>query len=160
MAKAVLSLGSNLGNRRQHIITIKERLSDICELLTASPLYETEPVGVSDGHGNYLNQVLLIETTLKADMLLKELQRIELSLGRSGKGELLPRKADIDILVYEGLERCSDFLTLPHHALWDRYFSVLGLLAVAPNWEFNDGSTAECRSIDPEVLQQGVTVVA
>ncbi len=74
-------------------------------------------------------------------MGLWDLQQIELKLERDGKGELLPRTADIDILLFEGESRSTKSLTIPHHALFDRKFSVLGTKEVAGSWITPDGSS-------------------
>lgn len=159
MTRAVISLGSNLGDRYQYIALMEESIGYFSDVIRRSPLYETAPVGVTEAHGNYLNRVLLIETALSVEELLGSLQQIELQLDRTGKGELSPRTADLDILLYAGVSIESASLTVPHHALFDRRFSYEGALAVAPDWPLECGSTLRQYPVDADVLKQEMKVV-
>ncbi|MFZ4065836.1 MAG: 2-amino-4-hydroxy-6-hydroxymethyldihydropteridine diphosphokinase, partial [Rhodoluna sp.] len=87
MAKAVLALGSNLGNRRQWLVKALAaiKLTKGIELLEISPIVESKALtlaGVDSTKPKFLNCVAEIETSLKPEQLLKALQTIEKNLGR------------------------------------------------------------------------------
>ena len=129
----VLGLGSNLGDREGNISKMLEALkTTLTEPIICSELYKTDPVGV-DNHNFYLNIVVAGEYTKTPIQLLRETQAIEKSLGRRGKGELAPRTADIDILLFNDLSINSEELAIPHHALFDRHFEIKGAKRVVPN---------------------------
>lgn len=160
MAKAVVSLGSNLGDRFQYIDDMKKALSRLGEVKKCSPLYETAPIGVGSEHNSYLNMVVLMEYEGSPEALLSDLQNVEKELGRVDKGGLQPRTADLDILLFEGVAMRSERLTIPHHALFDRRFSYEGVLSVCPDWELSQGETLKERAVDPQVLKQELTLVS
>lgn len=160
MAKVVISLGSNLGDRNHYMREMEKALTQVSTILAQSPLYETEPVGVDSTHSVYLNRVVLIEYNADAWGLLTLLQQIELNLGRTDKRGLMPRTADMDILLFEGVELESEHLTIPHHALWDRRFSYEGVLSVAPFWVFEDGRHFQDIAVSLDVLKQEMKTLA
>lgn len=160
MAKAVVSLGSNLGNRFQYIDDMKKALASVGEVKKCSPLYETAPIGVGPEHSAYLNMVVLIEYEGAPVELLEDLQHIEKELGRVDKGGLQPRTADLDILLFEGVTLTSERLTIPHHALFERRFSYEGALSVCPDWRLTPEKTLQEWSVDPQVLKQEMKLVS
>lgn len=133
MTPAYLGLGSNLGDRAQH-------LADAIRLLRSrpgirvtaiSPVYDTKPVGVV-GQPNYLNLVAGIETDLPPAQLLTACQEMENTLGRTREVRWGPRTLDIDILCYGDLVSLSPELTLPHPRLAERAFVLVPLAVLAP----------------------------
>jgi 2-amino-4-hydroxy-6-hydroxymethyldihydropteridine diphosphokinase len=161
MSEVVLSLGSNLGDR---FLWMKKMESEVAmisqEVLEKSPLYETDPVGVSDAHPPYLNRIVKIETDKSPEELLYSLHKIEIKLDREGKGELLPRTADIDILLFENEVRESPKLTIPHHALFKRRFEIEGVKSVAGDWLIVElGITFSEFELDEQLACQAVRVV-
>ncbi len=133
MQTAFLSLGTNLGDRLANM----NAMLGSCEKLFVdkvrhSPLYETDPVGTSAEHMPYLNRIIAGEFDGIVADLLACCQSIEISLGRqqSEKGKVLPRQADIDILLF-GNEIISDeILTVPHPAILGRRFCIEGIAAI------------------------------
>ncbi len=131
----VLSLGSNLGDKRENIRIMEREIAQFCKSnLRLSPLYETAPVGVSN-HPSYLNRVVAVEFTGTPAELLVLTQQIENQLGRTEKGKLAPRTADIDILLFDDKIVETKNLIIPHHALFDRRFEIEGVKAVVPDME-------------------------
>ncbi len=129
----VLSLGTNLGDRYANMILLEKSVALLFEgPIRKSPLYETAPVGVDESHHPYLNRIVAGEYHGSTEQLLLETQTIETRLGRIGKGELAPRTADIDILLFYQEQIQSETLTIPHHALFDRHFEIAGVQAVVP----------------------------
>jgi 2-amino-4-hydroxy-6-hydroxymethyldihydropteridine diphosphokinase len=149
VTRVYLSLGSNLGDRLGLLRTAVQRLRESAdlELVTASPLYESEPWEAEPGRASseqrwYLNCVVAIDTPLPPRVLLERLRDIEDALGRvrpAGTPEarrFAPRTVDIDILFY-GDEIISgpDDLHVPHLLLAERAFVLRPLSDVAPDLE-------------------------
>lgn len=141
--QAFVGLGSNLGDRAATLRAAVERLRRTpgIERIDESPVYETDPVGMTD-QPKFLNQVLGIETTLTPEALLQAMQEIERSFGRVRIVRWGPRTLDLDLLAYEGETRATDALTLPHPRMFERTFVTIplgDLLARArfrrPAWE-------------------------
>lgn len=122
--RAVLSLGSNLGERMASLQGAIDSLADTPEVwVTAvSPIYETEPVEAPEGSGKFLNAVVLIDTTLSAATLMDRALAIEDAFERERDTERnAPRTLDIDLIVV-GDRRSDDDLKLPHPRAKDRAF--------------------------------------
>ncbi|MDR0373458.1 MAG: 2-amino-4-hydroxy-6-hydroxymethyldihydropteridine diphosphokinase [Nitrososphaerota archaeon] len=121
--KAVLSLGSNIGDRKQNIQKALEMLTTSAgiNILNKSKLYETEPVGYVDQEKFY-NAAILVETTLNPFELRIKTKDIENNLGRKKTFRWGPRLIDIDIIAYEGCMINTNGLTLPHKEYMQRAF--------------------------------------
>ena len=135
MARVFLSLGSNIGNREDYIMQALTTISylDHCALLRQSPLYETTAVG-GPLQGDYVNQVVEIETSFKPDELLGTLAVIEELLGRERFLRFGPRTIDIDILFYDNLIIQDEQLTIPHPRLHERLFVLVPLADLAADF--------------------------
>ena len=133
MPTVILSLGTNLGNRLRNMEHMEEHLSSMLSSpFLRSPLYETAPLGVGTEHQPYLNRIVAGGFFGTPFDLLRACQKIERDLGRSSKGNLSPRTADIDILLYGYLSLESEELTIPHKGIMDRRFCIEGLAAMYP----------------------------
>jgi 2-amino-4-hydroxy-6-hydroxymethyldihydropteridine diphosphokinase len=124
--RAVLSIGSNLGDRLgtlQGCVQAIGRLPET-DVLAVSPVYETAPVG-GPIQPDYLNAVLIVATVLTPHDLLAATQRIEADFGRVRAERFGPRTLDIDIIGYD--EQISDdpVLTLPHPRAHERAFVLV-----------------------------------
>ena len=132
--KTFLLLGANLGDR---MLTLKWAADQIAErvgtVLRQSALYETAPWGVTDQPA-FLNQVLLVETTLPPETVLAQTQAIEKELGRTRREKWEARTIDIDLLYYGQFVLQTDTLTLPHPYLHQRRFTLVPLAEVAPGF--------------------------
>ena len=92
--RAVISIGSNLGERRVNLQGAVDSLADTPEVWVTdvSPVYETEPVDAPEGSRDYLNAVVLLDTTLSARTLLERALAIEAAYGRErGEASATPR---------------------------------------------------------------------
>jgi 2-amino-4-hydroxy-6-hydroxymethyldihydropteridine diphosphokinase len=96
-------------------------------------LYETAPWGKTDQE-DFLNQVLLIETKLSPQNLLKAILSIEQGLGRKRSEKNAPRTIDIDILFYDNLVLEIPGLTIPHPRIAIRRFVLEPLAEIAPDF--------------------------
>lgn len=133
--KAVLCLGANLGDRGRAIEQALDSISRLphTALLRRSAILETEPEGVIDRQPNYLNCVCEVETAMPAEALLGACFGIEAMAGRVRTGYKSARTLDIDLLLYEGLESDSAFITLPHPRMLERRFVLLPLSELYPD---------------------------
>ena len=118
MARAVIALGSNLGDRAAALRAACEAIAALpgTRLLAQARTRETEPVDVPSAYASlrFLNSAALIETALSPEDLLSALNRIEAEAGRIRTERNAPRPIDLDLILYEGERRQSERLTLPH----------------------------------------------
>ena len=130
---AYLSLGANLGNREETLREAMRRIgaAESVELTAVSSVYETEPWGKLD-QPRFLNLAVAVETTLSPEALLALAQKIEKELGRVRHERWGARTIDIDILCFEGVERNTPELTLPHPYMTERAFVLVPLAEIAP----------------------------
>ena len=127
--KAVVAVGSNLGDRRAAIRFAAERLSLLVEGLTTSEIVETEPEGEgAEGQPLYLNAVFVGETSLGARELLDRLLEIESDFGRTRPAPGAPRTLDLDLVLLGDQTIDEPGLHVPHPRFRERFF-VLGPLA-------------------------------
>lgn len=130
---AYLSLGANLGNREETLQEAVRRIgaAESVELTAVSSVYETEPWGKLD-QPRFLNLAVAVETTLSPEALLALAQKIENELGRVRHERWGARTIDIDILYFDGVERNTPDLTLPHPYMTERAFVLVPLAEIAP----------------------------
>ena len=84
MNEIIISIGSNLGDRKKYLDSSLKILSKRIRLIRKSSVYETIPQGVSN-HGKYLNQVALFKSNINPTSLLNLTKKIEKKLGRKNK---------------------------------------------------------------------------
>jgi 2-amino-4-hydroxy-6-hydroxymethyldihydropteridine diphosphokinase len=131
--KAFIGLGSNLGEREAMIREALEALAALpqTELLRASSLYDTEPVGDVD-QPNFLNAVAQLDTDLPPRQLLWNLLLIEKRLGRERTRPWGPRTIDLDLLLYGDEVIEEDDLRVPHPEMTRRAFVLVPLVELDP----------------------------
>jgi 2-amino-4-hydroxy-6-hydroxymethyldihydropteridine diphosphokinase len=130
MTRALLALGSNLGDRLGYLRTAIASLPD---LVACSHVYETDPVGGPDGQGPYLNMVVRLETDLAPRPLLEKCQRLEREAGRERTVHWGPRTLDVDIIWIDGVTLDEPDLVVPHPRMGERPFVLAPLADVAPD---------------------------
>lgn len=136
--RTVLSLGSNLGERKQALQGALATLADTPDLWVTdvSPVYETAPVDAPEGSKHFLNAVVLIDTTLPVHTLLDRAQAIEDAFGRERSGVANePRPLDIDLIVVGDRKCHDDRLVLPHPRAHQRAFVLAPWADVDPEAE-------------------------
>ena len=134
MHRVFLALGTNLGEREQNLANAVERLGQAVMIEQCSPIYETEPWGVTD-QPSFLNQVVVGRTMLDPHSLLVFVKRIEGDMGREqGAIRWGPRLIDIDIVFYDNLVMESSELTIPHPRLEGRAFVLAPLVDLDPDY--------------------------
>jgi 2-amino-4-hydroxy-6-hydroxymethyldihydropteridine diphosphokinase len=143
--KAILALGSNLGERNDTLSTAVADLVDRPEirLLGVSPVVQTKAVGGPVGQPDFLNMVIAIETTLTPHELLQHCHDVEQAHHRVREVRWGPRTLDVDIIVYGDLTSDDETLTLPHPRAAERAFVLYPWALLDPAARLNGESVAE-----------------
>lgn len=129
--KAYLCLGSNLGDRVNFLRAACTHLSEFGTISAISALYESPGWGTASPN-LYLNQVVLLNTNLDAQQLLREINQIEMQLGRERSADqYADRHIDIDILLFGQTVMQDSNLIIPHPRLHLRRFALLPLSEIA-----------------------------
>ena len=133
MSQVLLSLGTNLGKRRQNLRRAVRALDREIAVTAVSPVYETEPWGEPD-QPDFLNICLAATTAQPPRQLLQSIKQIEQNLGREETYRWGPRLIDIDIIFYDEVVVAEAGLNIPHARLADRAFVLAPLADIAPDW--------------------------
>lgn len=131
VVKAYIALGSNLGDRRQHLA---RALDMIVDRVGSSSVYETEPVGGPPGQQPYWNMVVELATARTPRELLEMCRAIEQDCGRVRAERWGPRTLDADVLLVGDLVVDEPDLVVPHPRMWERAFVLVPLAEVAPEF--------------------------
>lgn len=129
--KAVVSIGSNLENRKLNLDIAIINLQSVLTNIIVSKYIETKPVGGPE-QGDYLNAVAIGECNLPAEQLLTELLKIEEEMGRVREIKWGPRIIDLDLIVYGDHSSNTDFLKLPHPLAHTRDFVLNPWYSIDP----------------------------
>ncbi|EOL9007513.1 2-amino-4-hydroxy-6-hydroxymethyldihydropteridine diphosphokinase [Cronobacter sakazakii] len=141
MTLAFIALGSNLAEPLTQVNNALAALARIpgSRVVATSSFYRTPPLGPQD-QPDYLNAAVALETTLSAEALLDNTQRIELEQGRVRKAERWgPRTLDLDIMLFGDATINTERLIVPHYDMKNRAFMLLPLSEIAPALRFPDG---------------------
>jgi 2-amino-4-hydroxy-6-hydroxymethyldihydropteridine diphosphokinase len=136
--RAYVALGSNIGDRDAHLAAARARLAALpgTRLVAASRIEDTAPIGPVP-QPRYLNQMVLLETSLEPLALLEHCLEIERAQGRVRRERWGPRTLDLDIVRYGERVVTTPALTvphpeLPHRAFWQRELAELEALVASP----------------------------
>lgn len=133
--QAILSLGSNTGNRLENIMSCVSLIhKTIATVIKVSHVYESPSWGFKSG--DFYNCALLVHTPHTAQHLLEAILEAERGAGRL-RGEeagYSARAIDIDIIAFNDEHITSDSLEVPHPRMGERLFVLLPLRDVAPGW--------------------------
>ncbi len=124
-------MGSNLGDRAQHLRAGLRALERLGRIEAVSTVYRTEPVGYRE-QPDFWNLVVRLATTMPPGALLEATSRIEEAEGRRRPFPNAPRTLDIDLLLYGDVVRDEPWLTLPHPRLKERAFVLAPLAELDP----------------------------
>jgi 2-amino-4-hydroxy-6-hydroxymethyldihydropteridine diphosphokinase len=131
MNKVYLLIGGNMGNRVQNLHKAVEWLKTDCgPVQQVSNLYETAAWGKTD-QPSFLNQAVLLYTSLSAQQLIKTILAVEEKMGRHRMEKFGPRIIDIDIIFYNDAIIHEPDLTIPHPQLPNRRFVLVPLQEIA-----------------------------
>jgi 2-amino-4-hydroxy-6-hydroxymethyldihydropteridine diphosphokinase len=123
--RAYIALGSNLGDREEHLAAARAALAALpaTRWVAASSVEVTQPLAGMN-QPPYLNQMVLLETSLEPRALLAACQAIERSRGRVRTEHWGPRTLDLDIVRYGGRRIADPDLIIPHPELPNRDFWI------------------------------------
>lgn len=145
-----IALGSNLGDR---LANLQRALKAVLELkanvtlITAAPIYETEPVDCPEGSQSFYNTVVEVAALLEPLSMLSELRGIEARLGRSNDHfRHEPRTVDLDILYAGDVLMNHPDLIVPHPRMTQRRFVMEPLAAIRPGLLL-PGQTADVQTL-------------
>ena len=135
MTRAVLALGSNLGEREQTMAEAVRRIADAdgVELVAVSTFHESvalTPDGPDAEAPAYLNAVAIVETTLDPDQLLALANAVEAELGRVRGERWADRTLDVDIIAFGDVTVATERLTIPHPRAAERDFVLAPWLEI------------------------------
>lgn len=133
---AVIALGSNLGDRHEHLQAGLDALAARPGVViqAVSPVYETDPVG-GPVQPAYLNAVALLEVTMEPSSLLRTLHEVEAATGRVRRERWGPRTLDVDLVAAPPYAGRYDSVQLPHPRAHERAFVLRPWLDVEPGAE-------------------------
>jgi 2-amino-4-hydroxy-6-hydroxymethyldihydropteridine diphosphokinase len=129
-----LSLGGNLGNTREIFEGAYPLIEKkIGKISVYSSIYQTQAWGPIP-QDDFLNQVLLVSTTLNPQACLTEMLAIEKEFGRERKEHWGPRTLDLDLLYYGDMIIVEADLVIPHPRIAERKFILTPLAEIAPRY--------------------------
>lgn len=154
---AVLSLGSNLGDRVAHLAAARAILAAEFPVVAVSSIYETAPVGVTDQPA-FLNQVMVLESD-DPEALLAAAHRAESARGRLRSLRWGPRTLDVDVVTVDARRSADPYLTLPHPRAHERAFVLVPWLEVDPAAELSGHGSVRTllRDLDGSVVRRWVS---
>lgn len=135
MNTVYILIGGNLGDSMALLQQAKDSIqNEIGEIIKESSIYESAPWGF-EAEQNFLNQVIIAETDLNPQMVLKCCLEGEDKLGRvrSSSG-YQSRTMDIDILFYNDEIIDEENLVVPHPKLHERRFTMEPLVEITPEF--------------------------
>jgi 2-amino-4-hydroxy-6-hydroxymethyldihydropteridine diphosphokinase len=150
--RAYLGIGSNLGDRMEHLQQAVDDLAaaEGVDVAAVSPVYETAPVG-GPAQPDYLNAVVAVDTDRTPRALLELARAIEAHGERIRTVRWGPRTIDVDVLLV-GDERVEEpDLVVPHPRMTERAFVVVPLADLDPGWRTR--IPADAASVRPTGLR-------
>ena len=137
LRKVVYSIGSNLGDRLGNVQGAVDALSDTPDVIVVdvSSVYETKPVGGPADSPEFLNIVVIAETTLEPNTLVERAFAIEEAYGRTRDERWGPRTLDVDLIMVGNAVVDQEDLKLPHPLAHERAFVLVPWYEVDPTGE-------------------------
>ncbi|MCF2652386.1 2-amino-4-hydroxy-6-hydroxymethyldihydropteridine diphosphokinase [Anaeromassilibacillus senegalensis] len=134
MSRAVLGLGTNLGDRAENLRAALGALGRLpgTRVEAVSSVWQTAPFDVPDKQQDYWNICVSLETTLSPHALLGACLGVEAALGRVRRTYHGARVIDLDLLLYDGAAVQEKELTVPHPGMLERAFVLFPLSELFP----------------------------
>ena len=128
-----LSLGSNLGDRADHLHCAVKGLEKIATKIRISRIYETAPMYVTD-QPMFLNMAVTLVSHSAPEAFLQKLKMLEQELGRVEGVRHGPRVVDMDIILCGDTVIETTGLSVPHQSFRERDFVLRPLAEIAADW--------------------------
>ncbi len=135
--KIILSIGSNVGDRKKNIKHSLKELSRISEIKEISSIYDSEAILFKEQE-NFFNLVVEVEYKQSARDLLKDIKKIEKLIGRKETFRYGPRVIDIDIIFFNNIEVQDKEIIIPHSDWQNRRFVVEPLSELFNDFKLSD----------------------
>lgn len=137
LRKVVYSVGSNLGDRIGNLQGAVDAIRDTPDVIVVevSSVYESPAAGAPEGSPDFLNLIILAETTLEPRTLLERAQAVEDAFGRERGEQNAPRTLDVDLIVVGTTETDQPDMKLPHPLAHERSFVLAPWVEVDPEAE-------------------------
>lgn len=153
LTRAILALGSNLGEREG---TLQGAVADLVDrpevrLHNVSPVVTTKAVGGPEGQPDFLNMVIAVDTSLTPKELLAHCQAVELAHHRTREVHWGARTLDVDIISYGDVSSDDPVLTLPHPRASGRAFVLYPWSLMDPNATLGGQSVAQLAAAAPDM---------
>ncbi|PKN00172.1 MAG: 2-amino-4-hydroxy-6-hydroxymethyldihydropteridine diphosphokinase [Elusimicrobia bacterium HGW-Elusimicrobia-2] len=129
--EVALSLGSNVGDSYQTLLSSLKDLSRFVDDMKVSSFYRTDPMDMKY-QPDFINLVVAGKTSISPDTLLKKVNSVEKKYGRARSIKYGPRTLDIDIILFGSEIVKRDDLVIPHPAFRRRLFVIEPLAEIAP----------------------------
>lgn len=124
-----------MGNPQQKLLTAQKNIErKIGKIVRLSGIYQTAAWG-NTKQPDFLNQVIIVETKLTAQKIIKLILEIEEKMGRIRTKKNAPRIIDIDILFHNKDIIEEKDLVVPHAEIQNRKFVLIPLNELSPNFK-------------------------
>jgi 2-amino-4-hydroxy-6-hydroxymethyldihydropteridine diphosphokinase len=134
MNKVYLLIGGNMGDRMANLTQAIHLINqEIGPIQLTSSIYETAAWG-NTNQPDFLNQSLMLHTTLDAETVMRQLLNIEIGMGRKRDIPMGPRTIDLDIIYFNDLVIENELITIPHPKIAERRFVLMPLAEIAPQF--------------------------
>lgn len=153
LMRAILALGSNLGERRGTLSAAVGDLVDRPEvrLVDVSPVVSTTAVGGPPGQPDFLNMVIAVDTSLDPYELLAHCQSVELAHHRVREVRWAARTLDVDVISYGDVVSEDPVLTLPHPRAAQRAFVLYPWALMDPQAVLSGHLVSELAAAAPDM---------
>jgi 2-amino-4-hydroxy-6-hydroxymethyldihydropteridine diphosphokinase len=155
MSRAVLSLGSNLGDRHDFLRLAVEGLR--ASLVVVSGVYETAAWGVRE-QPDFLNAVCIVDDP-EVDHWgwLRRARELEQAARRTREQRWGPRTLDVDVVTVDDVRSDDPELLLPHPGTPERATVLIPWLEIDPDAEVpGHGRAADLLAALSEADRAGV----
>jgi 2-amino-4-hydroxy-6-hydroxymethyldihydropteridine diphosphokinase len=133
----ILSLGSNIGDRKSNLTAALVELAKLVEIKGVSSIYESEPLLMTD-QSSFYNIAIEIKYSKTPKNLLDEIKKIEINLGRKKTVRYGPRIIDIDIIFFDGENISTEMLTIPHYGWKNRLFVIEPICEIVEEFHISE----------------------
>jgi len=134
-SSVLIALGSNLGDRRYHLMRAIHALRGVMRVVRVSAIRESAAVDATPGSPPFLNALAVGYTSMNPEELLAALLNIESRLGRVRRGvRNEPRVIDLDLIFHGGHRRRTRTLMLPHPRYHERAFVIVPMRELRLDW--------------------------